>query len=76
MDSEREMSDRWYRTGVFEPAEVHQATGIVTVQLDVSCTEALALLRDYAAHSHRELIEVACDVLARQLQLPGPQGPA
>jgi hypothetical protein len=48
-------------------AEVHQATGMVLVQLGVSSTEALARLRAYAFSQQRLLIDVARDVVNRRL---------
>ncbi|WNI16422.1 GAF and ANTAR domain-containing protein [Actinacidiphila sp. ITFR-21] len=51
-------------------AEVHQATGMVSVQLEVSLAEALLRLRAYAYSHARPLHEVAGDVVARRLRLP------
>jgi hypothetical protein len=48
-------------------AVVHQATGMVSVQLDVTVTEALARLRARAYAHDRRLAEVAADVVARRL---------
>jgi AmiR/NasT family two-component response regulator len=48
-------------------AEIHQATGMVLAQLEVSGTEALARLRGYAFVEQRTLIDVARDVVARRL---------
>ncbi|MFD7160536.1 ANTAR domain-containing protein [Kribbella sp. NPDC059898] len=50
-----------------EHREVHQATGMVSVQAAVSLTEALLLLRARAYASERSLLEVATDVLTRRL---------
>lgn len=55
-----------------EPAEIHQAAGMLTAQLGVSITAALALPRAHAAVTHRPLIDVSRDVIARRLQLPIP----
>jgi hypothetical protein len=49
--------------------ELHQAQGMVMVQLGVSLTAALALLRGYAYANERDLIDVAQDVVARTLRL-------
>jgi len=49
-------------------AGIHQATGMVLAQLDISATEALARMRAHAFAEHRMLIEVANDVLSRQLR--------
>jgi hypothetical protein len=49
-------------------AEVHQATGMITVQLGVSLTEALLRLRAHAYDSGRTVTDVAAEVVSRQLQ--------
>lgn len=49
-------------------AAVHQATGMVSVQLGVSMEEALLRLRAHAYASERPLGEVAADVVARRLR--------
>jgi hypothetical protein len=48
--------------------EVHQATGMITVQLGVSATVALIRLRAHAFASNRRLRDVAGDVVARRLR--------
>jgi hypothetical protein len=48
---------------------VHNAAGAVSVQLDVSVTEALIRLRAYAFANNRPLDEVAEDVVAQRLRL-------
>ena len=48
---------------------VHNAAGIVSVQLGVSVTEALIRLRAYAFSNDRLLADVADDVVARRLRL-------
>ena len=54
-------------------AEVDQATGMLTVQLGVSITEAFARLRAYAYSEGRRLADVASDIVARRLRLdPDP----
>ncbi|MFD4876051.1 ANTAR domain-containing protein [Streptomyces sp. NPDC058420] len=47
---------------------VHQATGMISVQLGVSIQEALLRLRAHAYGSERPLGEVAEDVVARRLR--------
>ena len=47
---------------------VHNAAGAVSVQLDVSITEALIRLRAYAFSNDRSLREVAEDVMTRKLR--------
>jgi hypothetical protein len=48
--------------------EVHQATGMVQVQLDVTTDAAFALLRARAFASGRSLVEIATDVVERRLR--------
>jgi hypothetical protein len=48
--------------------EVHQATGMITVQLGVSMAVALIRLRAYAYAHDRRLRDVAADVVARRLR--------
>lgn len=52
-------------------AEVHQAAGMVSVQLGVQVSEALVRLRAYAFVHERRLADVAAAVLARRLRF-GP----
>jgi len=47
--------------------QVHQATGMLTVQLGVTATVALSRLRAYAYAHDRRLRDVAADVVARRL---------
>ena len=49
-------------------AEVHQASGMVSVQLGVGVGEALVRLRAYAFAAERPLAEVAADVVAREMR--------
>ncbi|WP_194892420.1 ANTAR domain-containing protein [Catenulispora pinisilvae] len=50
-------------------AEVHQATGMVSVQFGVGLAEALARLRAFAFGRDLLLADVAADVVARRLRL-------
>ena len=52
--------------------EVHQATGMVSVQLGVSLAEALLRLRAHAYANDRPLNDVAADIVARRLRLEDP----
>ncbi|MEJ3742927.1 ANTAR domain-containing protein [Actinomycetes bacterium KLBMP 9797] len=53
--------------------EVHQATGMITVQLGVTAAVALIRLRAYAYAHDRRLRDVAADVVARRLRFePDP----
>jgi hypothetical protein len=59
-------------------AELFQAQGMVTVQLGVSLTDALARIRARAFADNRPLLEVARDIVARRLNLgsdPGSDSP-
>lgn len=47
--------------------EIHQATGMVLVQMDVTPTEALLLLRAHAFSQGRTVRSLAGDVVARRL---------
>lgn len=50
-------------------AEIHQATGMVSVQLGVSLDEASVRLRSFAFARERPLREVAAEVVSRRLRL-------
>jgi hypothetical protein len=50
-------------------AEVHQASGMLAVQLGVGIAEALVRLRSHAYSSGRPIGEIAADVVARRLHL-------
>src|ERR687897_70852 len=54
----------WLDHAVAHRAEIHQETGMVSVQLDVTAAEALARMRAHAFVHDRLLIEVAHDVVA------------
>ena len=49
-------------------AEVHQATGMVSVQLSVGVAEALVRLRARAFRDGRPLADVAADVVGRRMR--------
>ena len=51
-------------------ARVHQATGMVSVQIGADMTSALARIRAYAYVNELSIFEVADMVLARTLRLP------
>ena len=50
-------------------AEIHQASGMVAIQLGVPVSDALVRLRAHAFRTGRPLREVATDVVARRLRL-------
>jgi hypothetical protein len=56
-------------------AEIDQATGMLTVQLGATATEAFARLRAYAYAQDRRLADVARDIVTRRLRL-SPDPPA
>lgn len=49
-------------------SEVHQATGMVSVQLGVTVADALARMRAYSFANNRRLSVVAADVVARTIR--------
>ena len=53
----------------FARREIHQATGMVSAQLDISVQDALLVLRGHAYATSATLREVAADVVARRLDL-------
>jgi hypothetical protein len=65
-DPDRDGID-WLDHVVAHRAQVHQATGMVSVQINVSAPEALARMRAHAFVHNRLLIDVARDVVARRL---------
>jgi hypothetical protein len=58
----------WLDHSLHGRAEIHQATGMVVVQLGVSAPDALARLRAYAFVEQRLLSDVAHDVVSRRLR--------
>jgi hypothetical protein len=57
----------WAQTEIYH-AQVHQATGMISVQLGVTLAEALVRLRAHAYGNDRPLAEVAADVVDRRLR--------
>lgn len=55
--------------GLLEPAEFHQAVGMISVQLAVTPQDAIARLRGTAALVDQPLLQVARSVIARQVFL-------
>ena len=55
-------------------AEVHQAAGMVSVQLDIGIGEALTRIRARAFSTHRTVTDVAADVVARRLRFSDEAG--
>ncbi len=54
-------------------AEIHQAVGMVSVQLGVSVTDALVALRAHAYAEGLTIAHVAADVVARRLSFSPPE---
>jgi hypothetical protein len=52
---------------------VHQAAGMVSVQLGLGVAEALVRLRGHAFRTDRTIDDVARDVVARRLRFDGPE---
>ncbi|HEX6403759.1 MAG TPA: GAF and ANTAR domain-containing protein [Pseudonocardiaceae bacterium] len=50
------------------PAEIHQATGMISVQLGISVVDAFTRLRARAFADDRPLSELATDVVARRIR--------
>ena len=55
--------------------DVHQATGMVLAQLNISANDALLLLRAHAFSSGRSVMDVAADVVERRLDFSPGQTP-
>lgn len=51
-------------------AEIHQATGVISVHIDVGLAEALVLLRAHAYATDQPVLSVARDVLAGLVRFP------
>ena len=64
---DRDVAAGWLDRSIGSRAEIHQATGMVLAQLEVTATEALARLRAYAFAEQRLLGDVARDVVDRTL---------
>ena len=54
-------------------AEVHQATGMISVQATLALADALVLLRAHAYAAERPILQVARDVISRDMHF-GPGG--
>ena len=53
-------------------AEIHQATGVISVQASITLIEALLLLRAHAYSAGRPILDIARDVMAKALRF-GPE---
>ncbi|TML17927.1 MAG: ANTAR domain-containing protein [Actinobacteria bacterium] len=50
-------------------AEVHQASGMVAIQLQIPVAEALTALRAYAYANDKPIAGVAADIVSRRVRL-------
>lgn len=64
---ERRGEDAGVREGDYSRREVHQATGMVLAQMHITPQEALLVLRGHAFANGRSVLEVAADVIDREL---------
>jgi hypothetical protein len=62
------LSDDFAAVGTYR-AEIHQASGMVSIQLDVPVSDALVRLRAHAFSTGRPLRAIAAEVVARRLRL-------
>ena len=58
----------YFGDSMYDRAEVHQASGMVSVQLGVSPADALTVMRARAFSSEQTVIELARDIVTRQLR--------
>jgi len=61
--------DERFIDGTANSAGIHQATGVVAVQLGISVASALSVLRAHAFSEERSLRDIADDIVARRLRL-------
>lgn len=66
--SEDDLDEMFHRGGSDEGA-IHQASGMVSVQLGIAVAAALSVLRAHAFTAGRPLRDVAADVVARRLRM-------
>ncbi len=64
--------DRLLAEQVDDSAQIHQASGMVSVQLGISVQAALAVLRASAYAADRSLHDVATDVISHRLRMDDP----
>jgi hypothetical protein len=56
-------------------AQIHQASGMVSIQLGVSAHDALSVIRAYAFSNDRPIDHVAVDIVERRLRLDDGRRP-
>ena len=64
--------ERWLVDQIDSSAQIHQASGVVSVQLGISVQGALAVLRAAAYAEDRPLHDIAADVAARRRRMDDP----
>jgi hypothetical protein len=69
MDNPAALTNGDYQAWRVGGAEVQQAAGMLTVQLQVGIPEAVARLSAHAATTHRPVVDVARDIIHRRLQM-------
>jgi ANTAR domain len=67
---------RWLSVNGAKRREVHQATGMLITQLNVSAETAFARLRAYAFAQGSDIETVAADIVSRRLRLEADPDPA
>jgi GAF domain-containing protein len=63
---------RWQDDAAYSRREVHQATGMLSVQLQTTLEGGFAMLRARAFSTGRPVVELARDVVARRLRFDQP----
>jgi hypothetical protein len=67
--------DAMFDDGGHDEASIHQASGMVSVQLGIVVAAALSVLRAHAFAEGRPLRDVAADIVARRLRMSEPPDP-
>jgi hypothetical protein len=67
--------DEMFHNGGYDEPAIHQASGMVSVQLGIAVAAALSVLRAHAFAAGKPLHEVAADVVARRLRMTDPPDP-
>ncbi|MEX2504174.1 MAG: GAF and ANTAR domain-containing protein [Egicoccus sp.] len=67
--------DEMFQGGGHDEVGIHQASGMVSVQLGVAVAAALSVLRAHAFAAGRPLRDVAADVIARRLRMTDTPDP-
>src|SRR5690606_23704182 len=67
--------DAMFLASGHDEVAIHQASGMVSVQLGIAVAAALSVLRAHAFAEDRSLRDVAVDVVAHRLRLADPPDP-